>query len=65
MQGEDDPEWYTLRVKHLLERQPDRHRTANPSEAKLYEANLPYALQSMKAWLEPNADPGTAKVFEL
>lgn len=62
---EDNPEWYVLKVGHLLERQPDRHRTANPSEAKLYEARLTDALRAMKVWLEANADPAGATVFEL
>ncbi len=65
MRAEDDPEWYILKVRHLLERMPDRHRTANPSEAKLYEARLTEALRAMKAWLEANADPAGATVFEL
>ncbi|PHP65443.1 hypothetical protein CSC94_18970 [Zhengella mangrovi] len=62
---DDDPEWYILRVRHLLERKPDRHRTANPFEAKLYESRLMDALRLMKSWLAVNADPGDDKVIEL
>ncbi|MCB1418703.1 MAG: hypothetical protein KDJ74_06760 [Notoacmeibacter sp.] len=62
---EDDADWYVLKVGHLVERKPDRHRTANPSEAKLYEDRLVAALHSMKAWLTANVDPGGDKVFEL
>ena len=62
---EDDPDWYHLRVGHLFERKPDRHRTANPSEAKLYEGRLITALQVMKDWLAANAEPGEDKVIEL
>ncbi len=63
--GEDDPDWYILKVKHLLERKPDRHRTANPHDAKVYEADLLAKLQEMKAWLEANADPGADRIVEL
>ncbi len=62
---DDNPDWYHLRVGHLLERKPDRHRTANPSDAKAYEARLLAALQAMKDWLASNADPGEDKVIEL
>ena len=65
MQMEDVPDWYTLKVRHLLERRPDRHRCANPAEAKAYEAQLTQALTNMKAWLEANAELGEARVFEL
>lgn len=62
---EDDPDWYHLCVKHLVERKPDRHRTANPHDAKVYEDELLAKLQEMKAWLEANADPGADRVVEL
>ena len=63
--GEDNPDWYVLKIGHLFERKPDRHRTANPGEAKLYEARLMAALHGMKDWLEANADPGEDRVIEL
>ena len=63
--GDDEAEWYALRVKHLLERKPDRHRTANPSDAKTYQAQLTAALQSLKLWLEDNAELDGGTVFEL
>ena len=63
--GEDNPEWYVLRVRHLLERKPDRHRTANPYDAKVYETRLMTALELMRDWLAANADPGDDKVIEL
>ncbi len=62
---DDDPNWYALKVRHLLERKPDRHRCANPSDAKHYEAQLIAVLQQMKAWLEVNADPAGRTVIEL
>lgn len=63
--SEDNPDWYALRVKHLLERKPDRHRTANPYDAKEYESDLLTALEIMRDWLKANADPGDDKVIEL
>lgn len=62
---DDDPDWYAFKVGHLLERKPDRHRTANPADAKLYESQLLDALQLMKDWLAINAEPGENKVIEL
>lgn len=63
--AEDNPEWYHLKIKHLVERKPDRHRCANPGDAKLYEAQLIAVLQQLKAWLEANADPAGRTVIEL
>ena len=63
---EDDPDdWYELRVRHLVERKPDRFRLATPSEAKIYEEALVDALRMVKLWLSDNADPGTGRVIEL
>ncbi len=62
---DDDAAWYALRVKHLMERRADRHRCATPSDAKLYQANLTASLQSLKLWLDDNAELGDADVFEL
>ncbi|MDF2233150.1 hypothetical protein P2H44_11365 [Albimonas sp. CAU 1670] len=63
--AEDDPDWYALRVKHLVERKPDRFRCATPGDAKLYEAQLVDALHRLKAWLDVNAEPGGRKVIEI
>ena len=63
--ADDAPDWYHLKVRHLLERKPDRHRLANPAEAKLYEAQLLGVLEQFKAWLEANADPAGRRVIEL
>ena len=62
---DDDPEWYALRVKHLFERKPDKHRCATPSDAKRYAAELPDVMRSMKAWLDENAEPGSTQVIEI
>ena len=61
----DDPEWYALKVGHLLTRRPDRFRCANPSEAKRYEAQLLEALQYIKLWLAENADPAGTTVVKF
>lgn len=62
---DDDPDWYALKVKYLFERKPDRHRCANPFDAKTYRANLEAALQSLKLWLDENAELDGGVVFEL
>lgn len=61
---DDNPEWYTLKVKHLFDRKPDRFRLKTPSDAKFYAAQLTDALQGMKVWLDENAELGTTLVFE-
>lgn len=61
----DDPAWYGLKVRHLLERRPDRFRCAHPSEAKAYEARLLEVLQGLKLWLEENAEPAGITVVEI
>ena len=62
---EDDPDWYALKVKHLFERKPDKHRCAHPADAKLYQAELEAALQTLKLWLDDNAELGDGVVYEL
>lgn len=60
----DDPGWYILKVRHLIERRPDRFRLKTPVDAKQYAAQLTEVLQGLSAWLQENADPGTTLVFE-
>jgi len=62
---EDDPDWYALKVGHLIERKPDRFRCKTPSEAKIYEAKLVETMRLMKAWLDENADPAGTTVLEI
>ena len=62
---DDDPDWFALRVKHLFERRPDKHRCRTPSDAKLYAAELTEVMRSMKLWLEENAEPGPTEVIEI
>lgn len=62
---DDDPNWYALRVKHLLERKPDRHRCATPGDAKAYRAQLEAMLHGLKAALNENAEIDGDVVFEL
>lgn len=62
---DDDPDWYALRVRHLVERRPDRFRCRTPSDAKIYEVQLTEVLQGMKAWLDQNAETGGTTVLEL
>ena len=62
---DDDPDWYGLRVKHLFERRPDRHRCANPSEAKEYRAELEAAMRALKLWIGDNAELDDGVIFEL
>lgn len=62
---DDDPDWFALRVKHLFERRPDKHRCLTPSDAKLYAAELADVMRSMKAWLDENADPGPTEAIEI
>lgn len=62
---DDERDWYALRVRHLFERRPDRHRCANPSDAKRYEAELLAVLQQMKLWLEDNAEAAGTTVIEI
>ena len=63
---DDDPdEWFELRLRHLVERKPDRFRCATPSEAKIYEETLIDALRMVKLWLGDNADLAEGRVIEL
>lgn len=64
-QTDDDPDWYALRVRHLFERRPDRHRCANPFDAKSYRADLEAAMRSLKLWLDGNAGIDAGETFEL
>lgn len=62
---DDDERWFALQIRHLIERKPDRHRCATPSDAKIYQANVTGVMQSFKLWLDDNAELGGAEVFEL
>ena len=62
---DDDPDWYALKVRHLIERKPDRFRFRTPADAKLYAAELQTAMQGLKVWLDENAETGAALVFEV
>lgn len=61
----DDPNWYALKVGHLLTRRPDRFRLANPADAKLYAEKLTEVLHGMKLWLDENAAPAGTTAFEI
>lgn len=63
--ADDEADWYALRVKHLFDRKPDRHRCATPSDAKRYQSDVTASMQSFKLWINDNAELGDADVFEL
>lgn len=65
VQPDDEPDWYTLKVGHLLMRRPDKFRLKTPSDAKTYVAQLQEAMHVLKAWLDENAELGTTLVFEI
>ena len=61
---DDRDEKFTLLVEHLV-RGTDRHLTANPASAKLYQEELLAALEMLKTWVTLNADEAERTVVEL
>lgn len=61
---DDNPDWFALKVGHLLTRRPDKFRCRTPSDAKRYAVELQSVLQQLHDWLADNADLGTTLVFE-
>ena len=61
----DNPDWFTLRIKHLMNGKPDRFLCPDPVRAKEYEAELLDRLRELKAFLEESAEVGSSKVIEL
>ena len=58
-------EKFELRVEHLMNEQLDRFLCATPSKSKIYEEGLLDAMESMKLWLDDNAETGTRTVIEF
>ncbi len=62
---DDDTDWFTLRIKHLLDGKVDHHLCSDPVAAKNYEADLVDRLRLLKEFLEGNQELGGARVIEL
>lgn len=62
---DDDPDWFALRIRHLLDGKVDHHLCADPVAAKNYEANLVDRLRLLKDFIEDNQRLGGSKVIEL
>jgi len=62
---DDDPDWFTLKIKHLLNGKVDHHLCSDPVTAKKYEADLIDRLRLLKEFLEGNEQLGGTKVIEL
>lgn len=62
---DDDPDWYILKVRHLLTRKPDKFRLKTPSEARRYAEQLAATMAEMKAWLEDNIETGRTTLYEF
>lgn len=62
---DDDPDWFTLKIRHLLDGKIDRHLCADPVAAKNYEADLVDRLRLLKDFLEGNQELGGSRVIEL
>lgn len=62
---DDDTNWFTLRIKHLLDGQLDHHLCTDPVAAKNYEADLVDRLRLLKEFLEGNQTLGGSKILEL
>jgi hypothetical protein len=61
---DDRDDKFTLLVGHLG-KGPDRFLTANPGEAKAYQAQLLIALEQLKDWVTLNADEADRTVIEF
>lgn len=55
---------FTLTVQHL-QSGTDRHLTATPADAKVYQTELLIALEQLKQWLDLNAEPGEKTIVEF
>lgn len=62
---DDDADWFTLQVKHLLDGKIDHHLCADPVAAKNYEVDLVDRLRLLKDFLEGNEQLGGSRVIEL
>ena len=62
---DDDPDWFTLRIKHLMDGKVDHHLCSDPVAAKNYEADLVDRLRLLKDFLEGNEQMGGTRVIEL
>ena len=62
---EDNLDWFTLRIRHLMDGKSDHHLCADPVAAKNYEADLVERLRLLKEFLEGNEQLGGSKVIEL
>ena len=64
--GEQDPEKWWLRAKHILDtKHPDVYTVLTPHDAKKYEADLMEALQELKGFIQENSNAPESKTFEL
>ena len=62
---DDVLDWFTLRIRHLLDSKVDHHLCADPVAAKNYEAELLDALRLLKQFLEGNEQFGGTRIVEL
>ena len=62
---DDDTDWFTLKIRHLLDGKTDRHLCSDPVAAKNYEADLIERLRLLKEFLEGNEQMGASRVIEL
>ena len=62
---DDDLDWFTLKIKHLLDGKIDMHVCADPVAAKNYEGDLLDRLRLLKEFLEGNEQMGGSRVIEL
>ena len=62
---DDDLDWFTLKIKHLLDGKVDHHVCSDPVAAKNYEVDLVDRLRLLKEFLEGNEQMGGSKVIEL
>lgn len=62
---DDNADWFTLKIRHLLDGKPDHHLCADPVAAKNYEVELVDRLRLLKEFLEGNETMGGSRVIEL
>ncbi|MEM7212984.1 MAG: hypothetical protein AAF479_14015 [Pseudomonadota bacterium] len=62
---DDDLDWFTLKIKHLLDGKVDHHVCSDPVAAKNYEVDLVDRLRLLKEFLEGNEQMGGSRVIEL
>ncbi|MEM0989692.1 MAG: hypothetical protein AAGK00_12475 [Pseudomonadota bacterium] len=58
---DDNLDWYTLRIKHLLDGKVDHHLCSDPVAAKNYEGDLLDRLRLLKEFLGGNEEIGGLK----